>query len=292
MIKSMTGYGSAKGYSERLEISIELRSVNSRYLDCGVKIPRIYLFAEDKLKAAVQRAVTRGKVDVFVNVDSSKTDSVTIAVNEPLVEAYLEALSGLSEKFGLKNDVSAISFTRIPDVLNVEKQEVDSESLLRDMTGILDEALLGFNSMRELEGEKLHDDISRRLILIEDITSRIEEKSPQTVEEYRNKLELRMNEVLSDIKIDESRILTEAAIFADRIAVNEETTRLRSHISQLNDLMAAEGAVGRKLDFLLQELGREVNTIGSKCNNTDMSRLVIELKAEIEKIREQAQNIE
>ena len=292
MIQSMTGYGSAEGTSGKLDLTIELRAVNNRYLDVSVRIPRLYLFAEEGLKKRVGGTVSRGKVDVFVNVDSSQEADVDITVNAAYAEAYITAVRTLAERFGLENDLSTMQIARLPDVLQVKRPETDADAFGRDILEVLDRALTNFNTMRETEGEKLYSDITMRLDQIEALTAQVETLSPQTVTAYREKLEQRMSEVLESVHIEESRILTEAAIFADRVAVDEELTRLKSHISQLRDMLNAGGVIGRKLDFLLQELGRETNTIGSKCNDLEIGKLVIALKAEIEKIREQAQNIE
>ncbi|MCL2563306.1 MAG: YicC family protein [Oscillospiraceae bacterium] len=292
MIQSMTGYGSANGVSGSLELEIELKAVNNRYLDVSVRMPRRYLFAEESLKKRVGQLVHRGKVDIFINVDSGKDQDVEISLNEPLAEAYVKALHQLAYRFGLEDNTTAIQVAKMPDVLKVEQPETDNEAFARDLLTVLDEALESFNAMRRIEGEKLRQDITSRLDFIETLTAQVEKQSPQTVTAYRAKLEQRMTEILENTQIEESRILTEAAIFADRVAVDEEITRLRSHVSQLRDILDSSGAVGRKIDFLLQELGRETNTIGSKCQDLELGKIVIELKAEIEKIREQAQNIE
>lgn len=292
MIKSMTGYGCAKGVSGKIDLSIELRSVNNRYLDCNIRIPRVYTAVEDSMKTLIQNYITRGKVDVYVNIDSSSADDVAISVNKPLAEAYLSALNALSNDYTIKNDITVMSISRFPDVLRVEKKEADTETLSADICSVLESALQDFNRMRIVEGERLSNDIIQRLDEIERLTSIAEERSPKTVSEYRAKLEQRMMDVLKNTELDKSSILTEAAIFADRIAVNEEIVRLRSHIAQLRNMMKSSEPVGRKLDFLVQELNREANTIGSKGNDTEMARIVVDMKAEIEKIREQAQNIE
>jgi len=292
MIKSMTGYGGAKGASGKLEISVEVKSVNNRYLDCSVKLPRVFSSLEEPLKSIVQNHISRGKVDVFVLIDSSNADDVEIRLNRPLAEAYLSTLKEMTDGYGLAGSVSAIELARFPDVLYAEKREVDVDRLCADISAILEEALSGFDHMRECEGEKLLHDITARLDEIERLTALAEEVSPRSTAEYRKKLEARMHEVLQAVNIDEARILTEAAIFADRVAINEETVRLRSHISQLREMLGSAEPVGRKIDFLVQEFNREANTIGSKGNDTEMSKLTVDLKAEIEKIREQAQNIE
>ena len=292
MITSMTGYGSAKGTSGKLEISVEIKSVNNRYLDSNIKLPRVFNSIEEALKSKIQGAISRGKVDVYVSIDSSNTDEIEIKINRPLVEAYVVALRTIAWENELSSDIRVADLTRFPDILQAEKKEVDAEKLGADVSLILEAALSDFNEMRKREGEKLGRDISARLDEIERLTASAEELSPKSVEEYRKKLETRMNEVLQATNIDEARILTEAAIFADRVAINEETVRLRSHISQLRELITSAEPVGRKIDFLVQEFNREANTIGSKGNDTEMSKIIVDLKAEIEKIREQAQNIE
>ena len=292
MIKSMTGYGGAKGSAEGLSVSIELKSVNNRYLDVSVKLPRTMLFAEEPIKAAVGRHISRGKVDVFITVDQSASDDMEVRVNEPLLKGYIEALSAAAEKFGLQNDMTVMSLCRLPDVLSTDRREIDSSALMTGITEILERALTEYDAMRLREGEKLRDDVLARLETISRLTGVVEENAPKTVAEYRARLEQKLQEVLATANIDESRVLTEAAIFADKIAVDEETVRLRSHISQLRGLTNGESPAGRKMDFLIQELNREANTIGSKCQNADIAHVVVELKAEIEKIREQIQNVE
>ncbi len=292
MIKSMTGYGRGKQLLHGRDITVEVRSVNNRYLDCTVKLPRSYIFAEDAIKAGVQKAVSRGKVDVFVTVDSTGADTSVVQLNRGLAKSYAEALSALAEELGMPADISPVTISRYPDVLTVTKAEEDLETVKADLCAVLEEALANYNTMRGMEGEKMADDIGGRLNHIEELTAVVEARSPETVKEYREKLEGRMKEVLQSTTIDESRILTEAAIFADKVAVDEETVRLRSHLSQLREMLRAEEPVGRKLDFLIQEVNRESNTIGSKCSDVAIARVVVELKAEVEKIREQVQNIE
>ena len=288
----MTGFGSAKGTCGKLEISVEVKSVNNRYLDCTVKLPRVFNSLEESLKAVIQRHISRGKVDTYISIDSSNADDIEIKVNGPLVKAYITALRSMALENDLPGNIDVADLTRFPDVLLAEKRETDPELLCASISGILEEALSGFNEMRTREGEKLRRDIAARLDVIEKLTDMAEEVSPRSVAEYRKKLEARMSEILQTAEIDEARILTEAAIFADRVAINEETVRLRSHIAQLRELLDSMGSVGRKIDFLVQEFNREANTIGSKGNDLEMSRIIVDLKAEIEKIREQAQNIE
>ena len=294
MVKSMTGYGRGDLSFEGLQVTVELRSVNNRYLDCTVKMPRAYIFAEDAIKARVQGAVGRGKVDVFVTITHSGGDGMAVTVNEELAKSYLNALKRLHELGGgrVKKDFRATDLARFPDVLAVEKQEEDLELVKERLLEVLELAVADFNSMREREGERLAADILNRAETVEVLLGEVEERSPQTVADYRARLEGKMRETLQNTQIDESRLLTEAAIFADKVAVDEETVRLHSHLSQLRELLAAGGAVGRKLDFLIQEFNRETNTIGSKCSDLEVTRRVVDMKAEIEKIREQVQNLE
>lgn len=292
MVKSMTGYGRARQERNGRNITVEVRSVNNRYLDCTVKMPRAYIFAEDAMKALVQKYISRGKVDVFVTVDAVTADQTVVQVNEPLARSYYQALSRLREMFSLEDELSASTLARFPDVLAVTKAEEDLEMISADICAVLEEALAAHRQMRSVEGEKLFSDIAGRADTIESVVAKVEERSPQTVSEYRARLEAKMREVLQSTTIDESRILTEAAIFADKIAVDEETVRLRSHLSQLRTMLSGDEPVGRKLDFLIQEVNRECNTIGSKCNDLTIARDVVNMKAEVEKIREQVQNIE
>ena len=292
MVKSMTGYGRARETLNGRDITVEVRSVNNRYLDCTVKVPRTYIFVEDAVKARVQKAVSRGKVDVFITIDATAADETVVAVNEPLAQGYYEALTKLKDMFSLEGELSAAVLAKFPDVLTVTKAEEDLESVSSDICAVLDEALNAYNAMRTVEGGKLSEDIAGRAATIETVVGKVEERSPRTVAAYREKLTARMQEVLQSTAIDESRILTEAAIFADKIAVDEETVRLRSHIAQLRTMLESDQPIGRKLDFLIQEVNRECNTIGSKCNDLTIAQDVVNMKAEVEKIREQVQNIE
>ena len=292
MVKSMTGYGRAEETVNGCTITVELRSVNNRYLDCNVRIPRLYLFAEDAIKTRVQNTISRGKVDVFVTLDNAGAEKVQVSVNRPVADGYYAALRQLAEIYGLEGDISVSLLSRFPEVLLAEKAEEDVEQMAKDICSVLDRALSDFDQMRTREGERLREDILSRAAVIEEKVGLVEERSPQTVSEYRSRLEARMNEVLANTQIDPARILTEAAIFADKVAVDEETVRLRSHIGQLREMLDKGGATGRKLDFLIQEFNREANTIGSKCSDIEIARHVVDIKAEIEKIREQVQNIE
>ena len=292
MVKSMTGYGRARETLNGRDITVEVRSVNNRYLDCAVKMPRAYVFAEDAIKSRVQKAISRGKVDVFVTIDTTAADVSVVAVNEPLARSYYEALKKLKETFALEGEITPMALAKFPDVLAVTRAEEDLEAVAADICAVLDRALQAYNEMRAVEGERLAVDISSRVATIESVVGKVEDRSPQTVAEYRARLTNKMNEVLQSTTIDESRILTEAAIFADKIAVDEETVRLRSHIAQLRTMLLSDQPVGRKLDFLIQEVNRECNTIGSKCNDLTIAQDVVNMKAEVEKIREQVQNIE
>lgn len=292
MIKSMTGYGSASGSAQGFNISVELKSVNNRFLDTSVRMPRSFMFAEDTVKSAVQRHISRGKVDVFVTVNSAGTDEVCVKVNEALLKGYVTAVKHIAEEYGLNDDVSAMSVARFPEVLTVEKADIDTEAVAAAIGELTELALEDFDKMRLREGEKLRDDVLSRLQTIDALVTTVERSAPETVKAYRSRLEQKMQEVLGTAGIDESRILAEAAIFADHIAVDEETVRLRSHMSQLRQMVEGSSPTGRKIDFLVQEFNREANTIGSKCQNSDIAHTVVDLKSEIEKIREQIQNIE
>ena len=292
MIKSMTGYGSAKGTVEGIEVCVELKSVNNKFLDTSVRLPRNFLFAEETIKSAVMSHISRGKVDVFVTVDTSMADDMIVKVNEPLLKGYIEALESISKEHGLTNDITAMSVSRFPDVLNVEKKELDADAVAEGIRVIAEQALCDFDGMRIREGAKLKADVLSKLETIEKLVGIIETESPKTVEEYREKLKQKLFEVLGTTDIDETRIITEAAIFADKVAVDEETVRLHSHMAQLRTMLDGGSPIGRKIDFLLQEFNREANTTGSKCQNAEIAHVVVNLKSEIEKIREQIQNIE
>ncbi len=292
MIRSMTGYGSARGDAAGFDVSVELKSVNNRYLETSVRLPRSFLFAEEAVKNTVSRHITRGKVDVFLTISASSVSDVTVAVNEPLLKGYVEAVKRVAEEYGLPNELTATDAVRFPDVLFVQRNELDAESITRGICAVVDQALCDFDAMRQREGEKLMEDVLSRLKTIDAYVSTVEREAPLTALRYRERLEQKMQEVLSGAGIEESRILAEAAIFADHIAVDEETVRLRSHMAQLDGMIRGESPIGRKIDFLVQEFNREANTIGSKCQNSEIAHTVVDLKSEIEKIREQIQNIE
>ena len=292
LIKSMTGYGRAVETVNGREFTVELRSVNNRYLDCTVKMPRMVSFAEDAVKQAVKAAVSRGKVDVYISVKSEGETDTTITLNTGVVQGYLAAMGRMVSEFGVKDDISVSTLSRLPEVFTVEKPEVDEEQLKADLLSVVAKALDSYNAMRAVEGAALDADLRKRGDTILELVSQVEAGNAQTVIDYRTRLENKLKEVLANTAIDESRILTEAAIFADKVAVDEETVRLRSHLEQMNTMLTAGGAMGRKLDFLLQEMNREANTIGSKCTDVRLARIVVDIKAELEKIREQTQNIE
>ena len=279
MIKSMTGYGRAREMLNKRDITVEVRSVNNRYLDCAVKMPRMYTFAEDAIKQHVQQAVSRGKVDVFITVDASAADVAKVTVNQELAAQYAAALGVLAGVCGVESRVTPEQLARFPDVLTVTKADEDLESVSADICAVLDQALEAYNAMRAVEGKKLAEDIGSRLTNIENYTSQVEARSPQTVAEYRAKLTARMEEVLQSTTIDPQRILTEAAIYADKVAVDEETVRLRSHVAQLRGMLESDEPMGRKMDFLIQEVNRESNTIGSKCSDVSIAQDVVGLKA-------------
>ncbi len=292
LIKSMTGYGRAVETVNGREFTVELRSVNNRYLDCNVKMPRMVSFAEDAVKQAVKAAVSRGKVDLFVSIKSEGETDTKITLNTAVVQGYLEAMGQMVSQFGVKDDISVSLLSRMSEVFTVEKPEVDEEQLKADLLRVVAKALESYNAMRATEGAALDADLRSRGNTILSLVEQVEAGNAQTVIDYRTRLENKLKEVLANTSIDESRILTEAAIFADKVAVDEETVRLRSHLEQMNAMLTAGGAVGRKLDFLLQEMNREANTIGSKCTDVRLARIVVDIKAELEKIREQTQNIE
>ena len=292
MVKSMTGYGRAVETVNGREFTVELRSVNNRYLDCTVKLPRALTFAEETVKQAVKATISRGKVDVFISVHSEGASDVKITLNEAMVEGYLAAMKEMAEKYAVADDISVSLISRMPEVFSVEKPEVDEEQLKNDLMSVVGKALENYDAMRAAEGKALENDLRSRGNTILELVAQVEAGNGQTVIDYRTRLENKLREVLANTSIDESRILTEAAIFADKVAVDEETVRLRSHLEQMNTMLTTGGAIGRKLDFLLQEMNRESNTIGSKCSDVKLARIVVDIKAELEKIREQTQNIE
>ena len=291
-MKSMTGYGRARQVLHGRTVTVELRAVNHRYLDCTVKAPRQFGFLDDAVKKTAAARIARGKTEIYVSVETDEGGDLSVTVNHALAERYLTALRELSEKYGLRDDVTVMSLAKMPDVLGSERIEQDADELTQDVLTVFSEACDGFDQMREREGEKLAEDVRSRAAVIETLVTEVEKRSPERVSEYREKLLARMREVLEGTDVDETRIVTEAAIYADKTAVDEETVRLRSHLQQLDGMLNEEKPVGRKLDFLVQEMNREANTIGSKANDVSMAQTVVNIKSEIEKIREQIQNIE
>lgn len=291
MVKSMTGYGRAQKLIGSRDITVELKSVNHRYFEFSCRVPRSFGYLEEKLKSFVQQRVSRGKIDCYVSIVSDE-EAGTVKVNRALASSYLAAFRDLQAETGLEDDIRLSTLVRFPDLFTVEKNEADEDEVWNAVAEVAGEAAERFVSMRAAEGGRMKDDVLSRLEAIEQLTAMVEEQSPKTVEDYRAKLYQKLSDVLADRSVDEGRILTEAAIFAERIAVAEETVRLRSHIAQYREILSAGGAVGRKLDFLTQELNREANTIGSKAQDLAVARAVVEIKSEIEKIREQIQNIE
>ena len=292
VVKSMTGYGrSVKTVNER-EFTVEIRSVNNRYLDCSVKLPRVLSFAEETVKQAVKAAISRGKVDVFITQRSENAGDVKVTLNSAMAAEYVAAMRQMAQELNIREDISVALVSRMPDVFTVDKPQVDEEQLLADLMGVMNAALASFDAMRSKEGEALKNDLTSRGSTIRELVSQVEAGNAQTVIDYRARLYNKLQEVLANTSIDESRILTEAAIFADKVAVDEETVRLKSHLEQMDAMLASGGPIGRKLDFLFQEMNREANTIGSKCTDLRLARMVVDIKAELEKIREQTQNIE
>lgn len=295
MIKSMTAFGRARRTVGGKDITVELKSVNNRFFDCSVRLPRAFSFLEEKIKPYLQsKGISRGKVDVFIGIDVIDTKDVSIAIDEGYASAYVSALRALGERFKLKDDVSVMSIARNSDVFVIKGTEEDTEKTWSELRTVLDEAIVGFLDAREREGERIERDLCAKATFIGQRVDEIEKLSLSDTQGYRDKLEARLREMLSDDRIafDESRLLTECAIFADKIAIDEELVRLRSHLDGFGEILASGEPVGRRLDFLVQEINRETNTIGSKCQNSDIARIVVDVKCEIEKIREQIQNVE
>lgn len=294
MIKSMTGFGRCETVINGREITVEIRSVNHRYFEFSCRTPRGYGFLDDKLKAYVNSKVSRGKVDVFVSVSASDELPAEVTVNHQLVAGYIKAMQEISETYKIDNDVSVVALSRFSDIYTVHKAAEDEEEIISDVLSAVDIAIESFVKMRETEGERLKADILSRANIILSIVEEIEQRSPQTVEEYEQRLLERIKQTLADndVSVDEQRVLTEVAIFADKVAVAEETVRLRSHFEQLKEFLEYEEPVGRKIDFIIQEMNREANTIGSKVQDAILAHKVVDIKSEIEKIREQVQNIE
>lgn len=289
----MTGYGRVKQENELREITVEIRSVNHRFLDLNIKAPRIYGYLEESITKQVQAAVTRGKVDIFVTIRAKEGGDIRVTPNLAVIRGYLDALQTISESFGVSGqDVTALSLLRLPDAMEETREEADAEQVKSEVGQALAAALEEYNAMRRKEGDRLCQDIAYRAGLLREMVDSVERHSPDTVEEYRARIAARMEELLDGTELAQARILQEAALYADKVNVTEEIVRLRSHLSQLDSMLKGSAAVGRKLDFLVQELNRETNTIGSKANDVQIARTVVDMKAEIEKIREQIQNLE
>lgn len=292
MIKSMTGYGRASKSIDSMNVTVEIKSVNHRYFEYSSRCPRVYGFLDDKLKNFVKSKISRGKIECFVQIENLEDDSVVVQVNHSLAKGYIQALNELSDRYDLDNDAGASFISKFPDVLSVRKEEADEEKIWSAVQSVASDALESFIDMRLVEGAKMKEDIEMRAGIILSNVEFVEKRSPQTVKDYNEKLVERMKDLLETAHIEEQRILTEAAIFSDKVAVAEETVRLRSHIDQLHSFLESSEAIGRKMDFLVQEINREANTIGSKAQDVEIAKRVLEIKSEVEKIREQVQNIE
>lgn len=298
MLRSMTGYGRAQKIINGRDILVEVRSVNHRYYEYSSRIPRAYSYIDEKLKALLKSAISRGKAEVSVTINNIEGKDTVIAVNKDVAEGYVNALRSLNQQMGtdgecwLEDDIKLSKLLKMPDIFTIQKAPDDEEQVWADVAEVASEAIAKFVDMRTTEGERLFADVNSKADLILEMVGKVEEISPQTVENYRSRLYKKLSEVLESKNIDEQRILTEAAIFSEKIAVDEETVRLRSHIAQLKEMLVKEEAIGRKLDFIVQEMNREVNTIGSKAQDLNITKIVVDMKAEIEKIREQIQNIE
>lgn len=292
MLKSMTGYGRVKVENDLREITVELRSVNHRYLDLNIKVPRIYGYLEEMVSKQAQATIARGKVDIFVSVRAKEGADIRVSPNMAVIQGYVDAIRKVSETYGLSDEATALSLLRLPDAMEQSKEEADADQLKSEVSAVLDQALTEYNAMREKEGARLVEDVTYRAGLIAQSVDFVEQRSPDCVEEYRQRIAARMTEILDGTELAQQRILQEAALYADKVNVTEEIVRLRSHLSQLETMLKSPVAIGRKLDFLVQEMNRETNTIGSKANDFQIAKTVVDMKAEIEKIREQIQNLE
>ena len=292
MLKSMTGYGRAQKILNGRDILVEIRSVNHRYYEYSSRIPRAYNYIDEKLKALLKNSISRGKVEVAVTINNIEGKDTEIAINKGTAEGYVQALRSVSQELGLDDDLTLSKLIKLPDIFTIQKTTDDEEQVWSDVAEVAEEAVAKFVEMRTIEGQRLRTDITEKADGILRMVMEVERLSPITVENYRARLYKKLSEILESKDIDEQRIITEAAVFAEKIAVDEETVRLRSHISQLKTMLGSDEAVGRKLDFIVQEMNREVNTIGSKAQDLNVTKIVVDMKAEIEKIREQIQNIE
>lgn len=292
MVRSMTGYGRGTASDGNMTVTVELKSVNHRFFECSIKAPRQFSFFEDKLKSYLQSRIARGKVDVFVSFERGAVSTETVTVNEALAESVVNAMRSIAEKYNVSDNVSATAVAAVSGVLTVTSGQLDEEATGNIILSATSDAVDAFIAARETEGARLAADVISKSENILQFVEIVEKRSPETVVLYRERLENRIKELLQSASVDEQRVLTETALFADKIAVDEETVRLRSHIAHLNEMFKAAGPIGKKLDFIVQEMNRETNTIGSKCQDIDISRVVVDMKSEIEKIREQIQNIE
>ena len=292
MVTSMTGFGRGRATEQDFNITVEIKSVNHRYFEYSSRMPRSFQFLDDALKTLCQQKISRGKIELNVQFEDTSSKSIELAVNTAYADAYISALHKFAKDYKLKDDIKASSIVGNSEIFTVKKRDLDEELIKSAVTTATAEAIENFVAARALEGERLVADVKGRADYILKQVDFIEERSPQTVREYREKIEMRMRELIGDVQIDEQRLITETAIFADKIAVAEETVRLRSHISSLCTMLDEGGVIGRKLDFIVQEMNRETNTIGSKCQDMEITKVVVDIKSEIEKIREQIQNIE
>ena len=292
MLKSMTGYGRVKVENDLREITVELRSVNHRYLDLNIKVPRIYGYLEEMVSKQAQAAIARGKVDIFVSVRAKEGADIRVSPNMAVIQGYVDAIKKVSETYGLSDEATALSLLRLPDAMEQSKEEADADQLKAEVSAVLHQALTEYHAMRDREGARLGEDVTYRAGLIAQSVDYVEQRSPDCVEEYRQRIAARMTELLDGTELAQQRILQEAALYADKVNVTEEIVRLRSHLAQLETMLKSPAAIGRKLDFLVQEMNRETNTIGSKANDFQIAKTVVDMKAEIEKIREQIQNLE
>ncbi len=292
MIKSMTGFGRGTASNESLNVTVEIKAVNHRYFEFSARMPRAYQFLEEKLKVHCQKSISRGKVELSVFVEELTENSTEVVLNHTYAKAYIKALKNLSKEYKIKNDVKVSTLASNPEIFKLRKNALPDEVVEEAVIKALDEAITAFIAMRETEGERLKADILSRAQTILGKVSLVEERSPETVKAYRERLEQKVRELLENAQVDEQRLITETAIFADKVAVDEETVRLRSHIKQLESLLESAEPIGKKLDFIVQEMNRETNTIGSKAQDVEIAHIVVDIKSEIEKIREQIQNVE
>ncbi len=292
MVNSMTGYGRAEATVGGHSITVEMKSVNHRYFELSSRLPRGYGFLDDRLRGYMQGKLSRGKVDLYISIETLEDSGVQVQVNHPLASGYVAALQELGRLYQVRDDLSISTVARYSDIFSVHRVPEDEDAIWESVRQVTDAALEGLLAMRQREGARLCEDVEGRARTILDLVQQIEQRSPQTVEEYKIKLQQRLREMTADLQLDEQRLITEAAIFADKVAVDEETVRLRSHFKQMEWMLQANEPVGRKLDFLVQEMNREINTIGSKAQDAQIAHIVVEVKAELEKIREQIQNIE